>query len=137
MPKEARVKAVKKWEKELGCNLEYDAKTGKAIKLRCKDWKRWRDRIQSLKNFSDIWITRTQNVEKDALKKHVENCDAHKEAVRLSKLADMRVDEYMQVLDTTPIGRGMKKMISPDVKISLTIKFSTAYYLAKKGETIQ
>ena len=81
MPKEAGVKTVKKWEKELGCNLEYDAKAGKAIKLRCKDCKSWRRRIQSLKNFSDIWVTGTQNVEKDAVKKHIESCDAHKEAI--------------------------------------------------------
>ena len=71
-------------------------------------------------------------MEKDAVKKHVESCDAHKEAIRLSKLADMRVEGYMQdVLDTTPIGRGMKKMISADDK-TMTIKFNTAYYLAKK-----
>ena len=65
------------------------------------------------------------------MKKHVENCDAHKEAIRLSKLADMGVKEYRQdVLDTTPIGRGMKRMISPDDK-SMTIKFNMAYYFAK------
>ena len=65
------------------------------------------------------------------MKKHVETCDAHKEA--LSKLADMRVEGYMQdVLDTTPIGRRMKKIISPDDKTSMTIKFNTAYYLSKK-----
>ena len=133
MPKETGVKTVKKSVgelglKELGCNLEYDAKAGKAIKLRCKDCKNWRDRIQSLKNFSDIWVTGTQKVEKDAVKiKHVESCDTHKEAITLSKLADMRVEGYMQdVLDTTPIGRGMKKMISPDDKTSMTIKFNTA-----------
>ncbi len=67
------------------------------------------------------------------MKKHVENCDAHKEAIQLSKLADMGVKEYMQkVLDTTPIGRGMKRMISSDDKTSMTIRFNTAYYLAKK-----
>jgi hypothetical protein len=67
------------------------------------------------------------------VKKHVENCDAHKEAIRLSKLADMGVKEYTQeVLDTTPIGRGIKRMISPDDKTSMTIRFNTAYYLAKK-----
>ena len=38
-------------------------------------------KVQSLKNFSDIWVTGTQNVEKDAVKKHVESCDAHKEAI--------------------------------------------------------
>ena len=67
-------------------------------------------------------------MEKDAVKiKHVESCDTHKEAITLSKLADMRVEGYMQdVLDTTPIGRGMKKMISPDDKTSMTIKFNTA-----------
>ena len=80
------------------------------IKLQCKDCKRWRDRIQPLKNFSDIWVTGTQNVEKDGVKKHVENCDAHKEAIRLSKLADMGVEDYTQeVLDTTPIGGGIKR----------------------------
>ena len=41
-----------------------------------------------------MWITGTQNVERDAIKKHIECCDAHKEAVRLSKLADMGVQEY-------------------------------------------
>ena len=67
------------------------------------------------------------------MKKHVESCDTHKEDIRLRKLADMRVEGYMQdVLDTTPIGRGMKKMISPDNKTSMTIKFNTACYLAKK-----
>ena len=72
-------------------------------------------------------------MEKDAAKKHVESCDAHKEAIRLRKLAGMRVEGYMQdVLDTTPIARGMKKMIPPDDKTSMTIKFNTAYYLAKK-----
>ena len=135
MPKEARVKTVKTWEKELGCNLEFDVKAGKATKLRCKDCKRWRDRIQTLKNFSDTWVTGTQSVEKDAVKKHVENCDAHKEAVRLRKRADMGVEEYTEeVLDNTPIGRGMKNMISPDDKSSMAIKFNTAYYLAKKDQ---
>ena len=105
MPKEAGVKTVKKWEKELACNLEYDAKAGKAIKLRCEDCKRWRDRIQSLKNFSDIGVSRTQNVEKDAVKKHVESCDAHighKEAMRSSKLVDMKIEGYICQTFWTP-----------------------------------
>ena len=105
MPKEAGVKTVKKWEKELACNLEYDAKAGKAIKLRCEDCKRWRDRIQSLKNFSDIGVSRTQNVEKDAVKKHVESCDAHighKEAIRSSKLVDMKIEGYICQTFWTP-----------------------------------
>ena len=67
-------------------------------------------------------------MEKDAVKKHVESCDTHKEDIRLRKLADMRVEGYMQdVLDTTPIARGMKKIISPNDKTSMTIKFNTAY----------
>ena len=81
MPKEAGVKTAKKWEKELRCNLKYETNAGKAIDLRCKDCKRWQDRIQSLKNFLDIWVTGTQNMEKDVMKKHIESCDAHKEDI--------------------------------------------------------
>ena len=67
------------------------------------------------------------------MKKHVENCDAHEEVIRLSKLADMGVEDYTQeVLETTPIGGGIKKMMSPNDKITMTIKFNMAYYLAKK-----
>ena len=45
----------------------------------------------------------------------------------------MRVKGYMQnVLDTSPIGRRMNKIISLDEKTSMTIKFNTAYYFAKK-----
>ena len=39
--KSSGFKAVKKWEKELDCKLEYDVINGKVHQLICKDCKRW------------------------------------------------------------------------------------------------
>lgn len=130
--KSSGYKTVKKWEKELNCQLEYDVINGKVHQMICKDCKRWELRINKMAKFSLAWIRPgTKTVEKDSLVKHLSS-EQHKTAKNLSRSSELGAEVYMErVIENTPIGRGLKKMHEKDKK-SLEIKFNTAYYLAKK-----
>ena len=51
MSKEANLITVRKWEKELNVDLDYDVKEDKVICMRCKVRKFWETRIKNKKNF--------------------------------------------------------------------------------------
>ena len=123
---------VKKWEREVNCNLEYDIIGADVVCLRCVVCKRWEKCIEKVKGFNTNWIhPRAKSIEKDGLKSHLQT-NQHKEAERLEKRSKMGAEVYSQsVLETTPIGCSLRKLQEKD-KASLEVKFNIAYYLAKR-----
>ena len=100
------------------------------VKLKCKVCKKFENNITSIKGFSRSWIVGTESVKKDSLSKHVQG-DPHKYAANLQRKETLGRSGYQQaVIRDTPIGRGLTRMADKD-RETLTIRFNTAYYLAK------
>ena len=109
-----------------------DMEHGNVTRLRCVVCKRWEKRINNVKGFMFNWIRPgTQSIKKDGVKTHC-NSMQHKEAVRLDERNKMGASAYAQeVVKSSPIGRGLKKMCEKDIS-SMCVKFNATYYLAKK-----
>ena len=74
MSKGEKLTTVRKWEKELNIDLDYDVKNKKVICMRCKACKCWETRIKNKKKFLETWVRPgTKCIEKDSLKKHLIN----------------------------------------------------------------
>ena len=109
-------------EKEIHC--------GKVLKLKCKLCCKYESRITSIKGFSCSWIERTDSVKKDRLMKRV-NGDPHKYVIELQRKETVVVGSYNQeILENSPIGRGLTKMTDQDHDL-LKTRFNTTYYLSK------
>ena len=126
----ASLKTVKKWEEILRCELGKEIEGNKVTKIKCKVCIKHEQNIIGMKGFSKSWIKGTTSVKKDSLEKHVEG-DPHLHAVDLEKKKKLGADTYNhEVVSSSPIGRGLAKMAEKD-KQTLTVRFNTAYYLAK------
>ena len=83
--KTTTLKRLRKWEKESQLKLDFDVNTEyKVCCIQRSDCKKWEPRIKEIKNFSDKWIKKTENVAKDAVEKHAKG-EPHLQAVKLSK----------------------------------------------------
>ena len=79
------IKTLRKWEKEFQPKLDFDINTEYQVCcIRSSDCKKWEPRIKEIKNVSDKQIKGTENVAKDAVKKHIKG-EPHLRAVKLSK----------------------------------------------------
>ncbi|XP_065679334.1 zinc finger protein 862-like [Hydra vulgaris] len=127
-----RLSTVKKWEKLLICELEYDLNGDKVIRLRCSLCKKFEKRISQTKLFSMTWIKPgTISIKKDSLAAHLSSAQ-HKEAMRIHQQTTLgSVSLFNHVIHNTPIGCGLRKMAVKDAD-SLRKKFNIAYYLAKR-----
>ncbi|XP_028408661.1 zinc finger protein 862-like [Dendronephthya gigantea] len=130
----AALKTVQRWEKEFGCEFDYDMRDGFVVRIRCKLCTKWESRINGMKNFSTTWIhPGSESVKKHSVQGHT-NSIAHMEAKRIEDKSKMGIEAYMnRVVDETPIGQNFKNMcMSVKDRESLRIKFNSAYYLAKQ-----
>ena len=126
----AALKTVKNWEKSLSTDLEKEISGSKVTKVKCKVCCKYESRITSIKGFSRRWIEGTDSVKKDSLIKHV-NGDPHKFAVELQQKESLGAASFNQkIIETTPIGRGLKKMTEQEGEL-LKNRFNSAYYLSK------
>ena len=109
MSKEAKLTIVRKWEKELNVDLDYNMKDDKVICMRCKVCKYWETRTKSKKNFSETWLRPgTKCIEKNSLKKHLASAP-HKKAIDLSQREKLGAEKYtIKVVEEMPIGKGLK-----------------------------
>ena len=104
--KTTTIKTLKKWEKEFQVKLDFDINTEyKVCCIQCSDCKKWKPRIKEIKNFSDKWIKRTENVAKDAIEKHVKG-EPHLQAVKLSKRSELHWEVYWDsVIMNSPLAK--------------------------------
>ena len=101
----------------------------RVTKTKCKVCIKHEQNINRMKGFSKSWINGTTSAKKD-LEKHVKE-DPHLHAVNLKEKQKLGADTCNQeVVSSSPIGRGLAKMAEKD-KQTLTVRFNTAYYLAK------
>lgn len=128
----AKLKTVQRWEKDFGCEFDYDQEDGFVVRLRCKLCTKWESRINNIRNFSSTWIyPGSESIKKYAIQGHT-NSASHLEAKRIEDTSKMGIEMYMNhVVDETPIGRSFKNICAKD-RESLRIKFNLAYYLAKR-----
>ena len=122
----AKVKMLQHWEKDFGCEFDYDQEDGFVVRLRCKLSTKWESRINNTRNFSLTWINPGLESMKDT------NSASHLEAKQIENSSKMGIETYMnRVVDETPIGRSIKNMCTRD-RESLKVKFNSAYYQAKR-----
>ena len=127
-----KLTTVKKWEKELNCNLEYDIIGADVVCLWCVVCKCWEKRIEKVKGFNTNWIhPGAKSIKKDGLKSHLQT-NQHKEAERLEKRSKMGAEVYLEsVLETTPIGCSLRKLQEKDSffgsKIQYCLLFSKTW----------
>ena len=109
MSKEAKLTTVRKWEKELNVDSDYDVKGNKVICMRFKVCKCWETRTKNKKNFSETWVRPgTECIEKNSLKKHLASAP-NKKAIDLSQREKLGAEKYTtKVVEETPIGKGLK-----------------------------
>ena len=82
-----------------------------------------------MKGFSHSWIEGTDSVKKDSLTKHI-NGDPHKYAVELQQKEALGVASFNQnIVENTPIRRGLTKMTVQEHEL-LKTRFNTAYYVS-------
>ena len=121
----ASLKSAKKWESLFLCCLEKKTEKGKVVILKCEE------RITCIKGFSQNWIVGTSSVKKDSLEKHIKG-DPHKYVANLFNEESMGASSFAdEVVKSSPIGRCVTKMTTPDKEV-LENHFNSAYYLAKK-----
>ena len=128
----AAIKTVQRWEKQFGCEFDYDVEAGFVVWHRCKICTKWYSRINSMKNFSPTWIhPGSESVKKHSVQGHA-NSTSHMQAKRMEDKNKFGIEAYMnRVVDETPIEQNFKNMCMKD-RESLRVKFNSAYYLAKQ-----
>ena len=76
-----------------------------------------------MKGFSKIWTEGTESVKKDSLGKHIKG-DPHQKACDLEMKSSMGASSYHEkIVSSTPIGRGLNKMLEGDKEVSLRTIF--------------
>ena len=92
---------------------------------------KWEPRIKEIKNFSDKWINKTEEVAKNVIEKHVKG-EPHLQAVKLSKSSELGAVVYWDsVIMNSPLTKSFLRL-NPADKDSLRAKFNTVYYILKK-----
>lgn len=126
----AKQKTVENWERDLNVKLIKSLSTDKkkVEALKCSVCVEFSSTISSIAGFSQAWIDGTTSVKLDSLKKHVQG-KAHQHAKRLFDQKSLGETFGAQVVERSPIGRGLMKMAEIDRKVMIT-RFNTAYYLA-------
>ena len=113
------------------CDLTWEFENKKVCSLKCKHCVKYKDRIQNIPKFSDSWINGTRKVKKDSLIKHI-NSKMHQEASKLYKKEELGPTKFVEdVVEKTPIGKGLSRMNRKDQE-ALNISFNSAYYLGKR-----
>ena len=132
--KTTSLKTLRNWEKEFECNFDHDMEDGYVVRLRCQLCKKYQSDIEMMKNFKLMWISPgCETVKRSTVESHL-NSLTHKYAKEKESKKILGIEKYMEkVVDTSPLGRGLKKMCcgADDMK-ALRIKFNTAYYVAKQ-----
>ena len=89
---------------------------GKVVKVKCVICAKYESRIKNIKGFSTSWIIGTSSVKKDSLEKHLPG-EKHKKAKEL-----LGPEKYQrEVLSTSAIGQGIKKMNETDKEVFLHV----------------
>ena len=120
----ANLKTVKKWQEILNCKLDIlETVDGKVKCIKCVVCSKYEDRIKNMKGFSKIWTDGTESVKKDSLGKHIKG-DPHQKACDLEMKSSMGASSYHEkIVSSTPIGRGLNKMLEGDKEVSLRTIF--------------
>ena len=125
-------KTLRKWESEFSIKLEFDTNSdSKIYRIKCSDCKKWKTRINSMKNFSKSWIVGTENVSKDAVEKHSKS-EPHVRGIKLSKQENLGEENFREeVVMNSQIAKSFLRL-NPADKNSQQVKFNTTYYIIKK-----
>ena len=124
---------MQRWEKEFGCEFDYDVEAGFVVRHRCKICTKWESRINSMKNFSPTWIyPGSESVKKHSVQGHA-NSTSHMQAKRMEDKNKLVIEAYMnRVVDETPIEQNFKVEGLIESQESVRDKFNLAHYLAKQ-----
>jgi len=115
------LKTVLNWEVSLKCKLEKELTSGKVVKVKCVICAKYESRIKNIKGFSTNWITGTSSVKKDSLVKHLSG-EQHKTAKDLAAKELLGPEKYqLEVVSTSAIGQGIKKMNETDKEVSFLV----------------
>ena len=100
------------------CKLKKELTSGKVVKVKCVISAKYESPIKNIKNFSTSWITGTSSVKKDGLEKRLSG-EQHKKAEDLATKELFGPEKYqLEVVSTSTIGQGIKKMNETDKTLS-------------------
>ena len=112
------LKTVLNWEASFKCKLEKELTSGKVVKVKCVICAKYERQIKNIKEFSTGWITGTSSVKKDSLEKYLSQ-EQHKKDKDLATKELLGPEKYQQeVVSTSAIRQGIKKMNETDKEIS-------------------
>ena len=119
----ANLKTVKNWQETLNCKLDIlEIVDDKTKGIKCVVCSKYEDRIKNMKGFSKTWTDGTESVKKDSLEKHIKG-DPHRKAWLLMKSSMGASSYHEKIASSTPIGRGLRKMLEGDKEASLRTIF--------------
>ena len=124
----------RKWQREL--NKEYDSvvwlkyeqdgATGTVVAMFCEVCRNYKDKIQSLRNFSPVWIQGSTNLKTSSVIDHAKS-DQHRTAME-----HLRSERFKAQPSLAPIVQSLITMDARDVS-KMCLKFELCYVLAKEG----
>ena len=117
-------KTVKKWQETLNCKFDIlEIVDGKVKRIKCVVCSKYKDRIKNMKGFSKTWTDGTESLKKDSLEKHTKG-DPHRKAYDLEMKSSMGASSYHEkIVSSTPINRGLSKILEGDEELSLRTIF--------------
>ena len=124
----------RKWQREL--NKEYDSvvwlkceqdgATGTVVAMFCEVCRKYEDKIQSLRNYSPVWIHGSTNLKTSSVTDHAKS-DQHRAAMER-----LRGEWFKTKPSSAPIVHSFIAMDQRDVS-KMCLKFELCYVLAKEG----
>ena len=119
------LKTLLNWKASFKCKVEKEVTSGKVVKVKCVICAKYESQIKSIKGFSTSWITGTLSVKKESLEKHLSG-KQYKKAKDLATKELLGPEKYQrEVVSTSVIGQGIKKMNEMDKEVS----FFACYYV--------
>ena len=115
--------------------LEYEATTNSAGKrvvdtLKCKVCTKFKNQIQSKRNYNDRWVEGAGSLRVSNIKDHAK-ADQHVYAMTLFKREQAKASG-VSPMTKTPIANALHRL-SDDEKAKLEIKFDIAYFIATEN----
>ena len=119
----ANLKTVKKWQETLNCKLDVlEIADGKVNRIKCVVCSKYEDRNKSMKGFSKTWTDGTESVKKELGKIYKEGLSS-KSAWLRNEVIYGCIILSREIILSTPIGRGLSKMLEGDKEVSLRTTF--------------